>query len=217
MGIVYRARDTKLDRDVALKFLSPELSANKEAKARFVQEAKAAFALDHPNICTIHEIGESDDGKLFIVMSLYDGQTLKYLLEDGAFEAGKAANIASQMAEGLRKAHAAGIVHRDIKPANIMVTEDGLVKILDFGLAKLGQGMDLTKEGSMVGTTAYMSPEQSSGKNVDGRTDRWASSCMKCSRASEPSVEDMIRLCSIPFLMKTQHLWKGSMKVLLPS
>ncbi len=174
MGIVYRARDTKLDRDVALKFLPPELSANKEAKSRFVQEAKAASALDHPNICTIHEIGEADDGKLFIVMSFYDGQTLKYLLEGGAFQAGKAANIASQMAEGLRKAHAAGIVHGDIKPANIMVTDDGLVKILDFGLAKLGQGIDLTKEGSTVGTTAYMSPEQSSGKDVDGRTDIWS-------------------------------------------
>ncbi len=174
MGIVYRARDTKLDRDVALKFLPPELSANQEAKSRFVQEAKAASALDHPNICRIHEIGEADDGKLFIVMSYYDGQTLKYLLEDGAFPAGKAANIASQMAEGLRKAHAAGIVHRDIKPANIMVTDDGLVKILDFGLAKLGQGIDLTKEGSTVGTTAYMSPEQSSGKDVDGRTDIWS-------------------------------------------
>lgn len=174
MGIVYRARDTKLDRDIALKFLPSDMSADDEAKARFVQEAKAASALDHPNICTIHEIGESDEGNLFIAMSFYEGQTLKYLLDDGAIPIGRAANIATQIAAGLRKAHQAGIVHRDIKPANIMVTDDGLVKILDFGLAKLGQGIDLTKAGSTVGTTAYMSPEQSSGKAVDGRTDIWS-------------------------------------------
>jgi len=174
MGIVYRATDTKLDRDVALKFLPPDLSRDEDAKARFVLEAKAASALDHPNICTIHEIGESNDGKLFIAMSYYDGQTLKYVLEGGKLPVGRATNIATQIAEGLRKAHDAGIIHRDIKPANIMVTEDGLVKILDFGLAKLGIGADLTKAGSTVGTTSYMSPEQSSGNEVDGRTDIWS-------------------------------------------
>jgi len=174
MGIVYRATDTKLDRDVALKFLPPEMSTDDDAKARFVQEAKAASALDHPNICTIYEIGESDDRKLFIAMSFYDGQTLKYLMDEGAMPEGKAAGIALQIADGLRTAHAAGITHRDIKPANIMVTAEGRVKILDFGLAKLGQGADLTKEGSTVGTTAYMSPEQASGKEVDGRTDLWS-------------------------------------------
>lgn len=174
MGIVYRARDTKLDRDVALKFLPPELSAAEDSKARFVQEAKAASALDHPNICTIYEISESEDGKLFIAMSYYDGQTLKYLLDEGAMSESKAAGIALQIAEGLSKAHGAGITHRDIKPANIMVTAEGRVKILDFGLAKLEQGLDLTKAGSTVGTTAYMSPEQASGKEVDGRTDIWS-------------------------------------------
>ena len=174
MGVIYRATDTKLDRVVALKFLPPEMSADEDAKARFVQEAKAASALDHPNICTIYEIGESDDGKLFIAMSFYDGQTLKYLMEEGAMPQGKAAGIALQIADGLRTAHSAGITHRDIKPANIMVTSEGRVKILDFGLAKLGEGVDLTKAGSTVGTTAYMSPEQSSGKKVDGRTDLWA-------------------------------------------
>lgn len=174
MGVVYRATDTRLDRDIGLKFLPPEMAANEDAKARFVQEAKAASALDHPNICTIHEIGETDDGKLFIAMSYYQGQTLKNLLEEGAFSESKAASVAMQIADGLRTAHNAGIIHRDIKPANIILTEEGRVKILDFGLAKLGQGADLTKAGSTVGTTAYMSPEQSSGEVVDGRTDLWS-------------------------------------------
>ena len=174
MGIVYLATDTRLDRNVALKFLPPELSADEDAKARFVQEAKAASALDHPNICTIHEIGEAADGKLFIAMAFYDGQTLKYSMDEGAMSESRATGIAVQIAEGLRKAHDAGITHRDIKPANIMVTSDNRVKVLDFGLAKLGEGVDLTKAGSTVGTTAYMSPEQSSGKEVDGRTDIWS-------------------------------------------
>ncbi|GMQ82233.1 MAG: hypothetical protein BMS9Abin05_1678 [Rhodothermia bacterium] len=174
MGIVYRAVDTKLDRDVALKFLPPRLSTDPEAKARFVQEAKAASGLDHPNICTIYDIGETDDGRLFIAMAFYDGQTLKYELQSGAMAPEQAASIGAQIADGLRKAHSARMVHRDIKPANIMVTAEGRVKILDFGVAKLAGGADLTKEGSTVGTTAYMSPEQARGEPVDARADLWS-------------------------------------------
>lgn len=174
MGIVYRAVDTKLDRDVALKFLPPRLSTDPEAKARFVQEAKAASGLDHPNICTIYDIGEADDGGLFIVMAFYEGQTLKYELQSGAMAPDRAASIAAQIADGLRKAHGANMVHRDIKPANIMVTSEGRVKILDFGVAKLAGGADLTKAGSTVGTTAYMSPEQARGELVDARADLWS-------------------------------------------
>lgn len=174
MGIVYRAVDKKLKRQVALKFLPPQLSSDQDSKARFIQEAQAASSLDHPNICTIYEIGEANDGRLFIAMSYYDGQTLKYLLEEGAMSPKRAGSIASQIAKGLQKAHDAGIVHRDIKPANIMITAEGRVKILDFGVAKLGEGADLTKAGSTVGTTSYMSPEQSRGDTVDARTDLWS-------------------------------------------
>ncbi len=174
MGVVYRALDTRLDRNVALKFLPPHLSADPDTKERFIREAKAASGLDHPNICTIHEIGEADDGRLFIAMSYYDGQTLKYMLTGGALPVEQAASITAQIAEGLRKSHAANIIHRDIKPANIMVTSEGLVKILDFGVAKLGEGADLTKAGSTVGTVAYMSPEQVRGEKVDGRADLWS-------------------------------------------
>ncbi|GMQ82294.1 MAG: hypothetical protein BMS9Abin05_1740 [Rhodothermia bacterium] len=174
MGIVYRAVDTKLKREVALKFLPPQLSEDKDSKARFIQEAQAASGLDHPNICTIHEIGEAEDGRLFIAMSYYDGQTLKYLLGKGPMPPKQAGSIVAQIAEGLQKAHSAGIVHRDIKPANIMITNEGRVKILDFGVAKLGEGTGLTKAGSTVGTTAYMSPEQARGDSVDARTDLWS-------------------------------------------
>ncbi|MGA7303308.1 MAG: serine/threonine-protein kinase, partial [Rhodothermales bacterium] len=174
MGVVYTARDTKLDRLVALKFLPAELSRDADANARFMQEAKAASALDHPNICTIYEFGEADDGRLFIAMAHYEGQTLKYRLGEGSIDEGEAVGIARQIAEGLRAAHKKGIIHRDIKPANIMVTDDGLVKILDFGLAKLPGVLSLTQTGSTLGTAAYMSPEQIRGGKVDGRTDLWS-------------------------------------------
>ena len=174
MGVVYLAFDTKLERRVALKFLPPSMSQDTEAKQRFMQEAKAASGLDHPNICTIFDIGETDDGRLFIAMAYYDGQTLKYRLSEGALSSDEALSIGRQMAQGLQAAHAAGIVHRDIKPANIMVTESGRVKILDFGVAKLEEGSELTKMGSTVGTAAYMSPEQATGKDVDTRSDLWS-------------------------------------------
>ncbi len=174
MGIVYKAHDTRLDRIVALKFLPPHLSADETSKQRFMQEARAASALDHSNICTIHDIGEADDGQLFIVMSFYDGETLKYRLEEGKLPVMDAVRTAHQIACGLARAHEAGIVHRDIKPANIMVTARGEVKILDFGVAKLSQSSELTKTGSTIGTAAYMSPEQARGESVDFRADIWS-------------------------------------------
>jgi TolB-like protein/Flp pilus assembly protein TadD len=174
MGVVYRAEDTKLKRTVALKFLPPELTRDPEAKGRFIQEAQAASALDHPNICTIHEIDETHDGRLFICMTCYAGETLKVKTERGPLPVADAVGIASQIAEGLAKAHAKGIVHRDIKPANVFVTEDGHVKILDFGIAKLAGQVRLTRAGTTLGTVAYMSPEQTVGGDVDHRADIWA-------------------------------------------
>ncbi len=174
MGVVYKATDTKLDRTVALKFLPPHLSADESAKQRFVQEAKAASALDHANICTIHDIDEDEQGRLFIVMTFYDGQTLKYRLDKGALPLSEAVDTGIQLSRGLARAHEAGIVHRDVKPANIMLTSRGEVKILDFGVAKLSESSDLTKAGSTVGTAAYMSPEQSKGESVDVRADVWS-------------------------------------------
>jgi TolB-like protein/tRNA A-37 threonylcarbamoyl transferase component Bud32/Tfp pilus assembly protein PilF len=174
MGVVYKARDTKLDRDVALKFLPNHLSVSRQDKARFIHEAKAASALDHPNICTVHEIDESPDGQLFIVMSYYDRETLKKKIEQGPLRIEEAVDISIQIAQGLAKAHEHGIVHRDIKPANVMVTRDGVAKIVDFGLAKLGGQTVLTKTGTTIGTVAYMSPEQASGHKIDHRTDIWS-------------------------------------------
>lgn len=173
MGVVYRARDTRLERDVALKFLPPHLSLNDEVKQRFVHEARSASALDHPNICTIHDVDETEDGQLFIAMALYEGRTLYEKLADGAFSVDEALDCAVQLADGLAAAHAAGIVHRDVKPANAIITRDGLAKLLDFGLAKVEQ-LDLTEPGSSMGTIAYMSPEQARGQAVDGRSDVWS-------------------------------------------
>jgi Tol biopolymer transport system component len=174
MGMVYRAQDTRLNRTVALKFLSPELIRDSKAKQRFVNEAQAASALDHPNICTIFEIDETKDERMFIVMALYEGQTLDRKIAKGPLELDEAISIAVQVAQGLVRAHQVGIVHRDIKPANIMITEDGLVKILDLGLAKVSGQRSLTQPGTVMGTVAYMSPEQASGQDVDRRTDIWS-------------------------------------------
>jgi serine/threonine protein kinase/Tfp pilus assembly protein PilF len=184
MGVVYRARDTKLKRTVALKFLPPELTRDPEVKERFIREAQAASALQHHNICTIHDIDETPDDQLFIVMDCYDGETLKEKMvgaqhaapvtEGSAIPLEQAISITIQIAEGLAKAHEKGIIHRDIKPANIFITNDGIVKILDFGLAKLAGQAQLTKDSSTLGTVAYMSPEQLSGKEIDQRTDIWS-------------------------------------------
>jgi serine/threonine protein kinase len=174
MGVVYKAEDTKLHRFVALKFLPPDLTRDPEAKARFIQEAQAASALDHPNICNIHEIDETAEGQLFIVMACYEGETLKHRIARAQLGTEEAIGIAAQIGEGLAKAHAAGIVHRDMKPANVMITNDGVAKILDFGLAKLTGRAQHTRTGTTLGTVAYMSPEQARGAHVDHRTDIWS-------------------------------------------
>jgi TolB-like protein len=170
MGVVYKAEDTTLKRTVALKFLPSELTREPEAKERFINEARAASALDHPNICNIHEVGETDDGQTFIAMAYYEGEDLRSRIGRGPLKVEEALDIAVQIAQGLAKAHGQGIVHRDIKPANILITKDGLVKIVDFGLAKLA-GAKLTKTGSTLGTAQYMSPEQARGEGVDARSD----------------------------------------------
>lgn len=174
MGVVYRARDTRLGRTVAIKFLPWALCGDAEAKARFVQEAQAASALDHINITTIHEIGETPDGQLFIAMAFHDGETLRKIIERGPVPVDQTLDIVMQLAGALAAAHAKGIVHRDIKPANVMVTKDGVAKLLDFGIAKLAGGNAHTRTGSTVGTPAYMSPEQARGDPVDHRTDIWS-------------------------------------------
>ncbi|MEX2578502.1 MAG: protein kinase [Verrucomicrobiales bacterium] len=173
MGVVYKARDTRLDRFVALKFLPLHLGGDEEAKERFIQEAKAASALDHVNICTIHDIGETNEGRLFIAMTFYEGETLKKKLDRGALAVPEAIGYTLQIAEGLARAHEAGIIHRDVKPGNIMVTNRQQTKLLDFGLAKMAN-VKLTKTGSTLGTVAYMSPEQAQGEAVDHRTDIWS-------------------------------------------
>ncbi len=150
MGIVYRAEDTKLRRPVALKFLAPELTRDEDAKQRFVREAQSASALEHPNICTIYEIDEAPNGQLFLAMAYYAGETLKAKIERGPLTIDEVVSYAVQTAEGLASAHAAGIVHRDIKPANLLVTPDGIVKIVDFGIAKLRGQITLTRPGRHV-------------------------------------------------------------------
>ena len=174
MGVVYRAEDTRLTRSVALKFLLPQSSLDSSAKARFLREARAAAALDHPNLCTIYEVGESEGGRLFLAMALYSGETLKArLAREGREAVGTALQLAREIAQGLGCAHAAGIVHRDLKPGNVMVLPDGAVKILDFGLAK-AQDESLSATGARLGTGAYMAPEQVLGQTVDARADLWA-------------------------------------------
>ena len=174
MGYVYKAQDVKLDRPVAIKFISREIAAVPEQRARFIREARTASLLDHPNICTIHDFGETPEGELFLVMSFCPGENLRMRLVQGPLTVKHAVRIAEQVAQGLAKAHSMGIVHRDIKPANIMLLPDGGVKIVDFGLAKLPQDVGLTNTGGVVGTVPYMSPEQLRGDALDGRTDIWS-------------------------------------------
>ena len=171
MGVVYRARDTKLGREVAIKVLPPHLSSDPEAVNRFVHEAKTASALNHSSIGVIHEIDEAEDGRTFIVMALYEGVTLRKRLDGERMSADEAVAIAAQIASGLAAAHEKGIVHRDIKPQNILLTRDAEAKIIDFGLAKLAGKTKLTRDGSTLGTAAYMSPEQARGEEVDHRSD----------------------------------------------
>ncbi|MBN2355318.1 serine/threonine protein kinase [candidate division KSB1 bacterium] len=174
MGTVYKAKDTKLDRFVALKFLPLHLNQAEEEKKRFVFEAKAASAIQHHNICTIHEIDETDDGQIFICMDYYEGQALDLKIKQGPLLLNEVLDIALQIAGGLEKAHQKEIVHRDIKPGNIFITGDQVVKILDFGLAKLRGRTTLTREQTTLGTVFYMSPVQSQGERVDPRSDIWS-------------------------------------------
>jgi serine/threonine-protein kinase len=174
MGLVYRARDTRLDRTVALKFLPREWSHEPLLRERFSREARAASALDHPHICTVFDIGETAEGQLFIAMAYCPGETLKQRTLRGPMPVDEAVNAAIQIGEALESAHEGGIVHRDIKPANILITERDQVKIVDFGLAKLAGEVAVTREGTVIGTPAYMSPEQAAGEEVDGRSDLWA-------------------------------------------
>jgi eukaryotic-like serine/threonine-protein kinase len=174
MGLVFKAQDLKLDRPVAIKFISSEVALNPEQRTRFEREARTASLLDHANICTIHEFGETPEGELYIVMGFCPGENLRTRLERGALPLKLAVSIAEQIALGLAKAHSMGVVHRDIKPANIMLLPDGGVKIVDFGLAKLPRDIGLTNTGGVVGTVPYMSPEQLRGDPLDRRTDIWS-------------------------------------------
>ncbi|MGB5847694.1 MAG: protein kinase, partial [Ignavibacteriaceae bacterium] len=184
MGVVYLAEDTKLKRKVALKFLSPHFTMDEQAKVRFIHEAQTASALQHENICTIHEINETDEmlkspvNQLYICMDYYVGETLRDKLKKGPMETNEAIDLIIQVAEGLSAAHNKGIIHRDIKPANIFITDEGIVKILDFGLAKSVSKDTITRIGKTMGTIAYMSPEQTKGANVDYRTDIWSLAVM---------------------------------------
>jgi non-specific serine/threonine protein kinase len=173
MGVVYKAEDTKLKRTVALKFLSPQAVGTEEDKTRFIHEAQAAAALNHNNICTIHEIDEHE-GQPFIAMEFIEGKSLKAKIASGPLQLDEAVDTAVQIAEGLRSAHKGNIIHRDVKSANIMITSGGQAKIMDFGLAKAPGRTQLTREGTTLGTVAYMSPEQGRGDAVDARSDVWS-------------------------------------------
>ena len=174
MGVVYKAEDIKLARPVALKFLPPQWTLDPDARERFIHEARAASALDHPSICVIHEIGETEDRLMYIAMACYEGESLRDRVRRGPMKPDEAIGIAVQVAQGMAKAHQKGIVHRDIKPANLLITNESVAKIVDFGVAKLAGQARLTREGSTVGTVAYMSPEQLKGGPIDQRTDIWS-------------------------------------------
>jgi serine/threonine-protein kinase len=210
MGVVYRARDTVLGRDVALKLIRPELTEDKEARGRFLRECRAAAAINHPAIATLYEAGESEDGRLYFAAELIEGETLKDRLSKGRLPLEKVIGLGLQLSEALAASHAAGIIHRDIKPSNLMLTAEERLKVLDFGLARLmklptvGDGQleatrTLTRVGIVVGTPAYMSPEQAAGVPVDARSDVFSSGTvlyeMACGRPAfaAESVLDTLR------------------------
>lgn len=178
MGVVYRAQDTRLDRPVALKFLAQHLVSQSDIQKRFLREAQTAALLSHPNICTVYEIGEAD-GRTFIAMEHLEGRELAAEIDGRAMDVEQVLDLGAQFADGLAAAHSKGIVHRDLKPANLFVTSTGRGVILDFGLAQLAsENSKLTREGTTLGTCAYMSPEQASGEEIDARTDVWALGCV---------------------------------------
>ena len=174
MGVVYRARDVRRGREVALKFLSHPRLRDATARARFRNEAEAASRLDHPNICPVYEYDETPDGRPFIAMPFVEGRTLRERIAEGPLPAAEAARIVLQAARGLEHAHQAGLVHRDVTPANLLLTPDGQVRILDFGVVKRTGGEVLTAKGMSLGTIGYMAPEQVRAETVDARTDVWA-------------------------------------------
>jgi serine/threonine protein kinase len=173
MGVVYEAFDERLERPVAIKFLRPNLERQESVRRRFVHEARAISRLDHPAICRIYDIGETDADQLYFVMPFYQGEVLGSRIERGTIPLPAAAGWAAQIADGLHYAHQRGILHRDIKPGNILIDPDGGAKILDFGIAKI-VGEDLTATGAILGTAAYVSPEQALGQKVDARSDIWS-------------------------------------------
>jgi serine/threonine-protein kinase len=175
MGVVYLAEDTRLGRRVAIKFLPEAANRNATARQRFMAEARAASSLDHPNVCAIHQVDETPDGRVFMVMGYYEGETLDRTVARGPLGARRVLELTAQLADGLAAAHARGIVHRDLKPSNLMVTREGTLKILDFGLARISGGEALTQTGASLGTPSYMAPEQVRDSNVDHRADLWSS------------------------------------------
>jgi len=195
MGVVFRARDAMLQRDIALKVIKPQLAEDRQVRSRFLRECQTAAAINHPSVATIYEAGEDADGKIYLASEFIPGETLKRRLERGPIPTDEVIDLGLQIAQGLAAAHAAGIVHRDVKPANLMVMEDGRLKILDFGLARLNMPVDpdsqddgdtltQTRAGAVLGTPAYMSPEQATGMRVDARTDVFACGCVLYEMAS---------------------------------
>ena len=193
MGVVYGAEDLRLRRRVALKFVAPEISRDPAATGLFIQEARTASSIDHPNICTVHEIGEADGGRLFLVMPAYEGETLRSRLRRGRLSEEEALEVAEQMARALAAAHQRGIVHGDVKPANVFVTRDGIVKLLDFGLARVIDA-SVGRVDELRGTLAYMSPERLSGRPADERSDVWAVGAVMRELLGDPAAPELARV-----------------------